>query len=124
VAGSIVEQKTGRAINKGAVALLYADDNSELTKAEVTPDESGFHFSFVPEGEYVLKVTEASDVRHEEIANPPGTMPPTHTKDTVLRTYTGGDPQSVIVHGDMEGLNLPVAPVPVGVKAATSSPEN
>jgi hypothetical protein len=124
VAGSIVEQKTGRAINKGAVALLYADDNSELTKAEVTPDESGFHLSFVPEGEYVLKVTEASDVRHEEIANPPGTMPPTHTKDTVLHTYTGGDPQPLIVHGDMEGLNLPVTPTPTAVKAATSSPEN
>jgi hypothetical protein len=120
VAGSIVEQKTGRAINKGMVALLYADDNSELTKAEVTPDEAGFHFSFVPEGEYLLKVTEASDVRHEEIANPPGTMPPTHTKDTVLRTYTGGDPQPVIVHGDMEGLNLPVVLNPAGVKAATT----
>jgi Carboxypeptidase regulatory-like domain len=118
VSGNIVEQKTGRAINKGTVTLLYADDNSELTKAEVTPDESGFHFSFVPEGEYVLKVSEASDVRHEEIANPPGTMPPTHTKDTTLRTYTGGDPQSLIVHGDMEGLNLPVVLAPSGVKAA------
>jgi len=120
VAGDLVEEKTGRAINKGTVALQYADDNSELTKAEVTPDESGFHFTFVPEGEYVLKVTAASDVRHEEIANPPGTMPPTHTKDTTLRTYTGGDPQSLIVHGDMEGINLPVTPVPAGVKAATA----
>ena len=51
-------------------------------------------------------------------------MPPTRTKDTVLRTYTSGDPQPLIVHGDMEGLNLPVTPIPAGVKATTSSPEN
>jgi hypothetical protein len=108
VSGSIIDQRSGRVVNKGTVELLYADDNTQLTSAEVIPDVPGFHFTFVPEGEYLIKVVSAADVKHEEIMNPPGTMPPSHGKDTTLRTYAPSGPQPLVVHGDMQDLNLPV----------------
>jgi hypothetical protein len=111
VSGAIVEQSSGKVVNKGTVTISYADDNSELTSAEVTPDDPAFHFSFLPEGEYTIKVKSASESHRETIANGPGTMPPFRIKDTVVRTFTPLDPMPLIVHSDMVGVTLPVAPV-------------
>lgn len=107
VTGNIVEARTGRVINAGAVVLLYPDDKSQAASAKVDKDDSSFHFDFVPEGNYILRVTSARDVTREEISNGRYSFPPTHTKETTIRTY-GPHEQSIIVTGDMTGVIVPV----------------
>lgn len=114
VSGAIVEAKSGRAINSGTVTLVYADDGGEeLVSAKVEPDEPVFRMPFVPEGTYTIKVSEAAEVSREEISNGPGAVPPTHTKETVLRKY-GTVEQPLTVAGDVTGVNLAVTPVAKG----------
>jgi hypothetical protein len=112
VSGAIVQARTGRVINAGKVALLYPDDNSEAASAKVDKDDSTFRFDFVPEGNYILKVTNARDVSREEIPNgPPGTFPPTRTKETTIKTY-GPQQQSIVIAGDMSGVLVSVPDTP------------
>jgi len=74
----------------------------------VESDEPMFRMPFVPEGNYVIKVKDAEDVRREEISNGPGNMPPFHTKETVVQRY-GTAEQPLVVTGDVSGVNLAVA---------------
>ena len=111
VTGAIVEAKSGRAINSGTVTLYYTDGNKEeVVSAKVEPGEPVFRLPFVPEGSYVIKVSDAADMNREEISNGLGVMPPFHTKETVVRKY-GTATQPLVVNGDVSGLNLVVTPV-------------
>ncbi len=107
VSGQIVH--AGSVINGGTVVLCYADgDGEEVASAKVESDEPMFRMPFVPEGNYVIKVKDAEDVRREEISNGPGNMPPFHTKETVVQRY-GTAEQPLVVTGDVSGVNLAVA---------------
>ena len=111
VTGEIVEAKSGRAINSGKVTLYYTgSDGEDAVSANVEPDEPVFRMPFVPEGQYTVKVTDAADVNREEISNGPGTVPPFHIKETVVRKY-GTAEQPLSVTGDKSGVNLTVDPV-------------
>lgn len=119
VAGSITQARTGRVINAGTVVLQYPDDNSQAASANVDKDDSTFHFDFVPEGNYILKVTDARDVTREEISNgPAGTVPPTHTKETTIKSY-GEQQQPIVIVGDMSGI---LVPVPEKAEAQKATP--
>jgi hypothetical protein len=108
VTGTIMQSRTGHVVNAGTAVLLYPDDNSEAASAKVDKDDSTFRFDFVPEGNYILKVTNARDVSREEIPNgPPGTVPPTHTKETTIKTY-GSEQQPIVIAGDMSGVLISV----------------
>ena len=74
VSGSVIEAGTGHVINSGSVAIVYPDDNTQLVSTEISKDDNAFHFYFVPEGEYTLKVTRAREVSREEISNGPGNV--------------------------------------------------
>jgi hypothetical protein len=102
VTGSVTDA-SGRPINAAKVSLLYPDDNTELASTKVEKDDPEFHFFFVPEGDYTLKVTEARDVSREEVMYPPGTMPPSFTKETTVREYTESQ-QPISVKGEMSGV--------------------
>jgi hypothetical protein len=106
ITGSIT-QRTGRVINAGTVVLQYPDDHSEAASAKVDKDDSTFHFDFIPEGNYILKVTDARDVSREEISNGPAAIPPTHTKETTIKNY-GEQQQPIVVVGDMSDIVVPV----------------
>lgn len=107
VRGTIIAARDGHVVNGGRVALLHADDKSEATTANLAKDETGFTFSFVPEGDYILRVTSASDVEYKEIANPPLSVPPTRTETHVLHSYGPAD-QALHVEGDVSGLTVAV----------------
>lgn len=119
IAGSVVDP-SGRPINAARVSLLYPDDTTELVSAKVDKDDTEFHFYFVPEGEYTLKVTEARDVSREEVLYPPGTMPPSYTKETTVREYVESQ-QPISIKGEMSGVTAAVKPK--DVKLATSAPQ-
>ncbi len=117
VTGSIVQARTGHVVSAGTVVLLYPDDNSEAFSTKVDKDDSMFHFDFVPEGSYILKVANARDVSREEISNGKNSMPPTHTKETTLKSY-GPQQQPLLIEGDLSGLLLPVPEAAAPAKGA------
>jgi len=85
--GALLAKKDGHVLNSGYLDLLFADDRSPLANARVEPDDENFEFSFVPEGDYLLRVLSAADAHLEEISNPPGTFPPTTTNASVTHQY-------------------------------------
>ena len=91
VRGSIVAARDGHVINGGQLSLLYPDDKSEVSHTSLTKDDDGFSFSFVPEGDYILRVNSASDNEYVEIPNAPHSMPPTRTETHTVRSYGSAD---------------------------------
>lgn len=119
VSGAIVEASNGRAINSGTVVLLNSDDKTQAASAKVDGDSATFHFDFVPEGSYILKITNARDVSREEIPmGPPGVtvFPPTRIQETMIKAYEPAE-QAIIVQGDMSGIVIPVPDKSAPVKA-------
>lgn len=108
VRGSIIAKHDGHLINGGVLKLLYPEDKSEAGHTAVGKDDDGiFQFNFVPEGDYILRVTGAADYEYEEIRNPPNTSPPTQTRRHLLRGY-GPAEISIHVEGDMSGVMVTV----------------
>ena len=60
VAGHIDAMQDGHALSHATVTLLYADDREQARKAEIDKDGS-FRFEYVPEENYILRVTDAKD---------------------------------------------------------------
>lgn len=117
VAGTLNEQSSGHIINAGDVALTYSD-GTELAKTQVDGDDSTFHFDFVPEGEYTLKVTNPREVIRESEPLVPNVTPmPGAMKETAVRFY-GETSQPLIVQSDVSGLTVPV--IPKAPRAATA----
>lgn len=119
ISGSVVDAASGHAINAANIAIVYSDDDTELTSVDIDKEDNAFHFYYVPEGEYTLKVTSARDVTREEIPYPAGTVPPTHTVEKKLRDYDV-QPQPLIIQNDITGLTVPAQPKSVGHAPATS----
>ncbi len=108
VTGTITELRSGHIVNAGKAVLTY-DDGTQLVSTNVDKDDAMFHFDFVPEGTYTLAVSEVKDVTRVEIPNPPGSFPPSDTKETTVREY-GTQKQSLIVESDMSGVMVAVPP--------------
>lgn len=104
-------------LNGGEVYLLYPDDQSEAGHTSLSADEDGFTFSFVPEGDYILRVDQASDNEYRQIPNAPNSVPPTRTETHTLRHY-GPTQQPVQVLGETAGLIVAV-PDPQDAKSQT-----
>jgi hypothetical protein len=105
VQGAVTAQKDGHILNKASLELLFADDKSEMGKTSLNKDFD-FSFAFVPEGDYLLRASGASDVQFDETPNPPGSFPPTHISTRVLHDYA---PADVSIHVDGDLLDLTVA---------------
>lgn len=118
VTGQILA-KDGHALNGAKVTLTNADDKSEVTGTDVDLEDKTFHLEFVPEGDFILTVTEAKDVRRVQVDNPRGTVPKTHEESRTLRTYTDST-QPLTVKGELVGV---VAIVKEKAKAAQDEAE-
>ena len=97
----------GHVVNSGSVSLLHADDKSQAASTRLTKDDNGFSFSFVPEGDYILRVTGAAAIEFEEIPNPPHSVPQTRTEEHMLHRY-GETDQALHVDGEISGLTVTV----------------
>ena len=117
ISGRLAEEGSGRRVNAGKITLVYADDGSELASGEVDGSDELFHLSFVPEGEYTLKVTGAREVTRTEIPNDPGTVPPTHTDEKVVKTF-GEASQPLVVTTDVANVVVSVPAMKTGTAAA------
>ena len=105
VSGTVVSMETGAAVNSAKLELHYADDNSMVAEADISFDENQFHFPYVAEGEYTLKVTSASDIV------------PGKGHDKPIRTYADAS-QPLIVKGETSGVTIQVKPLPVAATTA------
>ncbi len=110
VSGSIVAARDGHTINGGNISLLYADDRTELATTKLAKGDDTWTLSFVPDGDYLVKVTDAADLEYREVPNPPGSVPPTYTKSETMRRYEDGE-QPLHVEGEVTGAAVPVRPV-------------
>lgn len=104
--GNVIAAHDGHLINGGRVELRYPDDNSEEAATKINSDGT-FEFSFVPEGDYLLHVTNAADTEYTEKPNPYSSMPPTVTDSRVLRKYGVAD-VPIQVGGDVSGFVISV----------------
>jgi hypothetical protein len=114
ISGSLAEARTGHAINAGTVQLFAGDE--EIASAKVDPDDSTFHFDFVPEGEYEVRVSDAREVSREEMPLPPGSFGTRRFHETVLQSYAAYK-APFVVQGDQTGV---VLPIPAGKPGQTA----
>jgi hypothetical protein len=119
ISGSVLVAGSSHAVNAGQISIVYPDDDTELASTKISKDDNEFHFYYVPEGEYTLKVANASDVTREEIPYPAGTIPPTHTVEKKIRDYEA-QPQPLIIHSDVTGLTIPAQAKSAGSPPAKS----
>jgi hypothetical protein len=105
VSGTVLNLETGVPINRARVELHNADDDSTCTTTEISPATGQFHFPYVAEGEYTLKVTNASDII------------PGKGDQKPIRTYSDTS-QPLIVKGEMNGVTIQVKPKPPAAATA------
>jgi len=95
ISGTVLSEETGAAINQADVELHNADDDSTCTVTAINRATGQFHFPYVVEGEYTLKVTKAADLA-------PGGR--SHDEKP-LRTYADAS-QPLIVTGERNGVTI------------------
>ena len=122
ISGTVLEGATGRTVNAARVAIHYTDDDSQLVSTSISKDDNAFHFLYVPEGEYTLKVTDPREVTRTEVPSCKDAsmhcMPPTYTDEKTVRTF-GNAQQPLILHTDITALTVSVPPKPA---AAPTTP--
>jgi hypothetical protein len=106
IVGSLIDA-SGHVINAGDVILYTDPDNIALTGAHVEPDDSAFHFDFVPEGNYVIRILNARDVSAQTVSYPNGQLGPPKVNETITKSY-GLYEAPLIVEGDVSGLTITI----------------
>jgi hypothetical protein len=117
ISGTVVSAETGATINHALVELHNADDDSTCTTTYITLPSGQFHFPYVAEGEYTLKVTSASDMRFSPRICSGCMLQPEEEKP--IRTYADAS-QSLIVKGEMNGITITVKPQPPAAATAAA----
>ena len=108
VSGSVTALADGHAVNSGTVSLLFADDKSELRASNI-PEDGSFNFRFVPEGEYILRITNPGDFIEEVQDTQQGGLMRSDYRQT--HSYASVD-QPISVHADVTNLNISVPDKP------------
>jgi hypothetical protein len=110
--GRVAAGQTGHFVNAASVELVAGPDKKAIAHANIDREDGLFHFEFVPEGDYTLRVTNARDVTWEPDTPQPGMMAPppgfpARDKERVLETYGNVD-MPLILRGDMTGITATV----------------
>ena len=112
LSGRVLAGADSHPVNAATVALVDRDTNKQLVSADVEREDGLFHFAFVPDGDYILRISNARDVVWEPAQPQPGagSSPfPQPDKERVLAKYGGAD-QPLLLSGDMYGVNATVPP--------------
>ena len=105
ISGTVLNLETGAPINRADVELHNADDDSTCTVTAINPATGQFHFPYVAEGEYTLKVSKAADIV------------PGKGDQKPIRTYADAS-QPLIIKGETSGVTIQVKPQPPAAAAA------
>lgn len=93
----------GHPIDNGRIQLLFADTKEEFIG--VWAHDHAFRLPYVPDGSYILKVTNGLDFETVEVPDSPQPGSPTRLERHTARTY-GTLQQPLTVHNDIQSLNL------------------
>ena len=105
ISGSLVN-RSGQPINSGKVALFTADGTA-VDVAFVSEDDATFYIDLVPEGAYIIRVTDAKNVNVHTSRDLQDPNLISDIKRTTLVTYA--DYQAPLeVNGDVSGLTISV----------------
>jgi len=133
VSGTVLDQSTGAAVNQARVQIVLpggAVGDTPIGKTDVGEDGT-FRFPFVPEGTYMLVVSGARQVTHDQVPMdmtklPPGMKfffvdgsdgsTPMTSVDKIQREYATVK-QPIIVHSDMTDVQVPLSARDPGSKA-------
>jgi hypothetical protein len=107
ISGSLLNV-SGHLINAGEIALYTTPDNIKIAQAQVEAEASAFHLDFVPEGHYVLRVTNARDVTRQTIQTPPGSTGEPKDVETTIQEYGSYEAPFEVI-GDMTAVNLTIS---------------
>jgi len=112
VRGVVTAKRDDHALSQAHIELLYADDREVVRSVDVHDEGGEFEFSYVPVGQYILRLSGAADTerveRHEFNSN--------FTENRTLRMY-GETELPLLVQGDMSGVDLAAPDLPAA-KAA------
>jgi hypothetical protein len=103
VSGTLTAKRDGHALNQARAILLYRADKSEVQDDWVQADGS-FSFSYIPEGEYLLRIRHAADTELREGRSSDGTSV---VLPVPVHSYPDFE-QSLSVLGDLTGILVSV----------------
>jgi len=106
VAGSLMQAITGKAPTKARLHLLYADDREEAMAVDMF-DDGSFLFPFVPQGSYILAVTDASYAETVTATAPDGSSNATSKEHPLAKRE-----MAVMVDGDVKDIKVPLMEAP------------
>jgi hypothetical protein len=118
--GRVAAGADGHFVNAASLSLVTRDDGKELASTDISRDDGLFHFEFVPDGDYILKVSDARDVIWDPPAPPKGgiTSPfPAQDQERVLQSY-GSTETPLLISGNVLSM---VATVPPDTKPDSKS---
>ncbi|HWA93116.1 MAG TPA: carboxypeptidase-like regulatory domain-containing protein [Terracidiphilus sp.] len=104
VSGTVSVLADGHAPTHALVRLLYADDRTQMRQLS-TDEDGSFSFQFIPQGNYILNVTNAGD-RPDKDSND-GSSGSSSPGD--VRTYASKE-MPLQVQGDTESLSIQLVP--------------
>ncbi len=110
--GHVAAGPDAHLVNAASLELVTREDQKVLATSSISRDDGLFHFEFVPNGDYILRVSNARDVVWEQPKRAPNAPPdpfPQNDIERVLQTY-GSAEQPVILRGDQLGFNITVPP--------------
>ena len=108
--GRVLAGADSHPVNAATIALVDRDTNKEVASTDIEREDGLFHFEFVPDGDYILRVSNACDVVWEPASAQNGgtTSPfPQPDKERVLSEFGGVD-QPLLLTGDLFGVNATV----------------
>jgi hypothetical protein len=119
--GRVAAGTDGHLVNAASVALVTREGNEEIATSEISRDDGLFHFEFVPDGDYLLRVTNARDVTWEAPAPAANAgnfiaFGP-RDKEHVVASYGSVD-QPLLLSGDVLDAIVTVPPNTAAVPAS------
>src|SRR6266851_1254741 len=102
VSGIVIAKQDGHPLSSGSVVLLDPSDKSTISEGWVRLEDGRFEMDFVPEGNYLLRVSSAADgvVEHGTSDDNPNV---TFTRFKSLQSYVDAE-QPLNVSGDLSGI--------------------
>jgi hypothetical protein len=102
VRGIVVAKEDGHPLSSGSVILLDPSDKTTVSQSRVGPGDGEFAMEYVPEGNYLLRISDAADgvVEH---GTSPGNPNVTFTRFKPLQSYLDAE-QPLNVSGDLSGI--------------------
>jgi hypothetical protein len=112
VSGNVTAIADGHSVNHGTVRLLYADDREKARETTLLEDGS-YSLEYVPEGKYILQVSDARDEEQKVVAAGQGDAQTESAQPAPVRRYADKE-MPLTVLNDTEDFNIALAAVVPG----------